>query len=155
MSSWARAISRWCVVYVAAVLSVVPQHVVVRVVCLQAIKQPGGRMRISPYSTETTFPLTKHTTGGFGLGMMESPVTGMMTVNRIAPGGVAEAAGIKEGFVLMKLGGHDLLQGAKSLQAAQQAIQPCAEFLQNPLGQVSGPDSDTVFSSGAGCFQGQ
>jgi hypothetical protein len=35
---------------------------------------------------------------------------GMMTVNRISPGGVAEAAGVKEGFVLMRLGGHDLLK---------------------------------------------
>jgi predicted metalloprotease with PDZ domain len=82
-------------------------------------------VRVSPYSTETTFSLTKRETGGFGLGLMESAVTGMMTVNRIAPGGVAEGAGIKEGFVLMKLGGHDLLQGAKSLAAAQEAIQPC------------------------------
>lgn len=82
-------------------------------------------MRVSPYSTETTFSLTKHKSGGFGLGLMESAVTGMMTVNRIVPGGVAEAAGIKEGFVLMKLGGHDLLQGAKSLKAAQEAIQSC------------------------------
>ena len=101
----------------------------VYVVCSQAITQPGGRVRISPYSSETTYSLTKRATGGFGLGMMESPVTGMMTVNRIAPGGVAEAAGIKEGFILMKLGGHDLLQGAKSLQAAQQEIQPCVECL--------------------------
>ena len=92
--------------------------------CRQAITKPGGRVRVSPYSSETSFSLTKSAAGGFGLGMMESPVTGMMTVNRVAPGGVAEAAGIKDGYVLLKLGGHDLLQGAKSLKAAQEAIQP-------------------------------
>ena len=47
-----------------------------------------------------------------------------MTVNRITPGGVAEAAGVKEGFVLMRLGGHDLLKGQRSLKAAQEAIGP-------------------------------
>ncbi len=78
--------------------------------------------------------------------MMESPITGMMTVNRIAPGGVAEAAGVMEGFILVKLGGHDLLQGAKSLQAAQQEIQPCVECLHEPPWQMHGPDSDTAFS---------
>ena len=73
----------------------------------------------------TTFSMTKPANGGFGIGLIESAVTGMMTVNKVAAGGAAEAAGIKEGFVLMKLGGHDLLQGQRSFVAAQEAIQPC------------------------------
>ena len=47
-----------------------------------------------------------------------------MTVNRVAPGGVASAAGVKEGFVLLQLGGHDLLGGEASFKSAQRAIAP-------------------------------
>jgi hypothetical protein len=89
-----------------------------------AVANPTGRVRVSPYTMQTEIQMTKPPDGGFGVGVKESPVTGMMTVNRVAPGGVAEAAGVQEGFVLLKLGVHDLFEGEASFKAAQQAIAP-------------------------------
>ena len=67
-----------------------PEDEHLRALLHDAIANPASRVRVSPYTSQTEIQMSKPAVGGFGVGVKESPVTGMMTVNRVAPGGVAE-----------------------------------------------------------------